>query len=465
MNALGRLDDPNPAVELLTGWDEDEASQIAQMIEDKNTERKAIVDKIYNEALMMLTDEPVQILYHEGWHKGVLGIVAGRLLEKVHKPVIMLALEDNILRGSARSIESYDIFKALDSHRELFIAFGGHKQAAGMTLALENVEAVKKALIDYISENNLDINQKNSLVLTKAVQLSDLSLMTIEGLRKVGPFGMDNPKPKFLVRDFEVVQSRSMGKDNSHLKLRLMQGKTTLDAVFFGHGEEQLEFEQAETSLAVTLSSNTWNGNTSLQLMIEDAQAEGVELIDVRSHQIKFPENATVFANNTIKNDIIEEVLILAEMPTTDEGLSALTNAISAPNVQLIYFQNRVDKAYYLTGFGTREQFAKLYKAIYQFPEFDIRFKLKSLADYLKIPEILLVKMIQVFQELNFVEINDGLMKVNKHAAKHEISESQIYQELKKTCKSSRNVCARTRKRNLPYFKKKEKSKSDLPAK
>lgn len=160
LNALGRLDDPNPAIELLTGWDEDEAHEIAKMIDQKNSERKEIVEKIHNEALSMLTDEPVQILYHKDWHKGVLGIVAGRLLEAIHKPVIMLAQEDGILRGSARSIENFDIFKALNAHRELFIAFGGHKQAAGMTLSLENVEAVKKAMIDYIVDNHLDMSKK-----------------------------------------------------------------------------------------------------------------------------------------------------------------------------------------------------------------------------------------------------------------------------------------------------------------
>lgn len=118
------------------------------------------MEKIHNEALSMLTDEPVQILYHKDWHKGVLGIVAGRLLEAIHKPVIMLAQEEGILRGSARSIENFDIFKALNAHRELFIAFGGHKQAAGMTLSLENVEAVKKAMIDYIVDNHLDMSKK-----------------------------------------------------------------------------------------------------------------------------------------------------------------------------------------------------------------------------------------------------------------------------------------------------------------
>ncbi|CAM3171352.1 single-stranded-DNA-specific exonuclease RecJ [Lactococcus hircilactis] len=432
LNALGRLDDPNPAVTLLTGWDEDEGAAIAQMIEEKNTARKQITEQIFEKARTMVTDEPVQVLYHKDWHKGVLGIVAGRLLEELQKPVIMLALEDGILRGSARSTENFDIFKALNAHRSLFIAFGGHKQAAGMTLELENVPAIKKAMSDYIMTEKLDMTKKPILKLEQESRLKDLSLATIENLSKLAPFGMDHPKPRFLVENFEVTQSRSMGKDNAHLKLRIKQDSTTLDAIYFGHGPQQLEFNQSDTKLAVSLATNTWNGNTSLQLRIEDAKACGIELIDIRSQKINLPEHTVIFANNTLKNDIMKEVLILADAPTTSDGLSVLTKAIDMPELKLIYFKNEIAKAYYLTGFGTREQYAKLYQAIKKFPEFDVRYKLKSLADYLKIPELLLIKMIQVFQELDFVSITDGLMKVNKDAARREISESNIYQNLKK---------------------------------
>ena len=111
-----------------------------------------------------------------------------------------------------------------------------------------------------------------------------------------------------------------------------------------------------------------------------------------------------------------------------------------------------IDKAYYLTGYGTREQFAKLYKTIYQFPEFDIRYKLKDLAAYLNIQQILLVKMIQVFEELGFVTIKDGVMTVNKEAAKREIGESQIYQNLKQTVKDQEMDGAGYRARNLWLF-------------
>ena len=430
LNALGRLDDPNPAIELLTGWDEEVAAEIAQMIDEKNSERKVIVENIFNQALTMITDEPIQILHHKDWHKGVLGIVAGRLLEQFHKPIIMLAEEEGVLRGSARSIENFNIFEALNEHRELFMAFGGHKQAAGMTFALENVEAIKQVMLDFIQENDIDMSEKTSLEVQGSLQFDEISLETIRSLEKLSPYGMDNPKPHFLLTDYQVEQARSMGKDNSHLKLKLVQNGQALDAVYFGHGAESLEFEQSDTELVGTLSSNTWNGTTTVQLMVADARVNGVELLDIRSRQVELPKNTIRFVHNEVKNGTIEEVLIIEEAPTDKEALSALTELIHEQEFELIYFKNTIKKNYYLTGAGTREQFARFYKAIYQYPEFDIRFKLKDLANYLKIPDILLIKMIQIFEELNFVTIDNGMMSVNKAAEKRDISESNIYQEL-----------------------------------
>lgn len=435
LNALGRLDDPNPAIELLTGWDEEMAADIAQMIDEKNKERKAIVENIFNQAITMMTDEPVQILYHKDWHKGVLGIVAGRLLNQFHKPVLLLAEEEGILRGSARSTENYNIFEALDAHRDLFIAFGGHKQAAGMTFSLENLEAIKQVMLDFIEENDIDMSRKSTLGVQGKLQFEQISLETIYSLSKLAPYGMDNPKPYFLIENYKVEQARSMGKDNSHLKLKLNQNGQMLDAVYFGHGSESLEFEQSDTELVASLSSNTWNGTTAVQLMVEDARVNGIELLDIRSRQIELPQNTVRFVHNEVKNGTMEEVLIIEEAPTNKLALSVLAKLIHEQDFALIYFKNNIKKNYYLTGAGTREQFARFYKTIYQYPEFDVRFKLKNLANYLKIPEILLVKMIQIFEELNFVTIEDGLMTVNKAAEKRDISESGIYQELQEIVK------------------------------
>ena len=149
LNALGRLDDPNPAIELLTGFDDEEARDIALMINEKNEERKSLVQTIYNEAVEMVDlSKPVQVLAKAGWHPGVLGIVAGRILEEISQTVIVLNIENGVAKGSARSIEAINIFDALNHQRELMTAFGGHSGAAGMTLPAENIQALSDSITD-----------------------------------------------------------------------------------------------------------------------------------------------------------------------------------------------------------------------------------------------------------------------------------------------------------------------------
>ncbi|HEM6178897.1 TPA: single-stranded-DNA-specific exonuclease RecJ [Streptococcus suis] len=432
LNALGRLDDPNPAIELLTGFDDEEAHQIARMIDSKNVERKDVVQAIYDEAKTMLRrDRPVQVLAKEGWNPGVLGIVAGRLLEELQQPVIVLSIEDGKAKGSARSVEAVDIFKALKDHQDLFIAFGGHAGAAGMTLEVDKLEELALTLTDYIIENKLDLSSKSSLVLDEELDLEELTLDTLKSFEKLAPYGMDNKKPVFYIRDFQVESARTMGQNNAHLKLRITKGAAGFDVLAFGKGNLALEFSQAKgLELAVTLSVNQWNGNTSLQLMLVDARVEGIQLYNIRGKQHNLPAGVPVLDMTDLSNLAGADSLVLANLP---ENLSDLKPVFQKHDFQAIYFKNDIKIPYYLDGYGSREQFAKLYKTIYQFKEFDVRYKLKDLAVYLKIKDSLLVKMIQIFQELEFVTITDGVMRVNKEAQKREISESQIYQELKET--------------------------------
>ncbi|MDG4507262.1 single-stranded-DNA-specific exonuclease RecJ [Streptococcus suis] len=431
LNALGRLDDPNPAIELLTGFDDEEAHQIALMIDSKNVERKDVVQAIYDEAKTMLRrDRPVQVLAKEGWNPGVLGIVAGRLLEELQQPVIVLSIEDGKAKGSARSVEAVDIFNALKDHQDLFIAFGGHAGAAGMTLEVDKLEELALTLTDYIIENKLDLSSKSSLVLDEELDLEELTLDTLKSFEKLAPYGMDNKKPVFYIRDFQVETARTMGQNNAHLKVRITKGAAGFDVVAFGKGNLALEFSQAKgLELAVTLSVNQWNGNTSLQLMLVDARVEGIQLYNIRGKQHNLPEGVPILDMADLSNLAGADSLVLANLP---ENLSDLKSVFQKHDFQAVYFKNEMATPYYLDGYGSREQFAKLYKTIYQFKEFDVRYKLAELANYLKIKQPLLVKMIQIFQELGFVTITDGVMTVNADAEKREIADSQIYQDLKK---------------------------------
>ena len=435
LNALGRLDDPNPAIELLTGFDDEEVREIALMIQDKNEERKEIVQAIYEEAKSLVDpNKSVQVLAKEGWNPGVLGIVAGRLLEELGQTVIVLNIEDGRAKGSARSIEAVDIFEALDPHRELFIAFGGHAGAAGMTLEVDKLEALSELLEAYITEKGLDVATKNNLRLDEELDLEALTIETVKNFERLAPFGMDHQKPVFYIRDFQVENARTMGAGNAHLKLKISKGSANFEVVAFGKGSLATEFAQVkDLELAVTLSVNQWNGQTALQLMMVDARVDGVQLFNIRSKSVELPEGVPVLDfTSDLPEMFSSPAIVVKNIP---EDLSLLKQVLQEQDFSAIYFKNDIAKAYYLTGYGTREQFAKLYKTIYQFPEFDIRYKLKDLAAYLKIEQILLVKMIQIFEELGFVTIENGVMKVNKDAAKRDIAESQIYQNLKQTVK------------------------------
>ena len=444
LNALGRLDDPNPAIDLLTGFDDEEAHDIALMIHEKNEERKEIVQAIYQEAKAMVDPaKKVQILAKEGWNPGVLGIVAGRLLEELGQTVIVLNLEDGRAKGSARSIEALDIFEALDPHRNLFIAFGGHAGAAGMTLEADKLDTLSEVLESYVLSQCLDATTKNNLSLDEELDLEALTIDVVKNFERLAPFGMDNQKPVFYIRDFQIENARAMGASNAHLKLKIFRGTSNFEVVAFGKGSLAAEFSQAKgLELAVTLSVNQWNGQTTLQLMMVDARVDGVQLFNIRGKSVPLPEGIPVLDFTKDLPDLTTSPAVVVK--NIPEDLNLLKQIIQEQDFSAIYFKNDIDKAYYLTGYGTREQFAKLYKTIYQFPEFDIRYKLKDLSAYLKIEQILLVKMIQIFEELGFVTIENGVMKVNKEAPKRDIAESHIYQQLKQTVKDQEMMALAT---------------------
>ena len=444
LNALGRLDDPNPAIDLLTGFDDEEAHDIALMIHEKNEERKEIVQAIYQEAKAMVDPaKKVQILAKEGWNPGVLGIVAGRLLEELGQTVIVLNLEDGRAKGSARSIEALDIFEALDPHRNLFIAFGGHAGAAGMTLEADKLDTLSEVLESYVLDKGLDATTKNNLSLDEELDLEALTIDVVKNFERLAPFGMDNQKPVFYIRDFQIENARAMGASNAHLKLKISRGTSNFEVVAFGKGSLAAEFSQAKgLELAVTLSVNQWNGQTTLQLMMVDARVDGVQLFNIRGKSVPLPEGIPVLDFTKDLPDLTTSPAVVVK--NIPEDLNLLKQIIQEQDFSAIYFKNDIDKVYYLTGYGTREQFAKLYKTIYQFPEFDIRYKLKDLSAYLKIEQILLVKMIQIFEELGFVTIENGVMKVNKEAPKRDIAESHIYQQLKQTVKDQEMMALAT---------------------
>lgn len=429
LNALGRLDDPNPAIDLLTGFDEEELHELALMISGKNEERKALVQEIFAQAMAMVDlEKPVQVLAKSGWHPGVLGIVAGRIMEEIGQTVLVLTIDEGLAKGSARSLESINIFEALNSNRSLFTAFGGHEGAAGMTLPSDRLEELSELLCQYVTDRGHAGQKKNTLLINGELDLEALSIDSLNKLLLLAPFGMDNKKPVFYLKDFTIKQARTIGQQQSHLKFKVSKGAAEADVLAFGQGHLIQEYQQSQgLELAVSLAINHWRGHTSLQLMLVDARVTGVQLFDIRARTARAPEHIP-----TAVEDQQAKAVVIDEVPDDIDALKAL---FRHREFEAIYFKNHIKHPYYLTGYGSREQFVKLYKTIYQYPEFDLRHKLTLLSDCLKIEKILLVKMIQIFEELGFVVIEDGLMRVKTDAPKRSIADSVIYQQLKELVK------------------------------
>ena len=458
LNALGRLDDASPGVALMSTFDEEEAKELAQYIDKKNIKRKAIVEKITKEAFLRLEELPDSncvVLADENWHEGVLGIVAGKIMNTTGKPTVILTIkEDKIAKGSARSIDTVNIFDCLNENSELFTAFGGHHAAAGMSLPVENVEKLRKAINQYIEEKELDITQGRTTEIDEKISIDEISVDFIEQLGILSPFGMDFAKPTFLIENAKVIESRQIGAAKNHLKIKLQGEAYTLDCVAFDMGAQVDEFSIFEqNSFIGKLEINEWNGNRLPQLMVEDAKVEGVQFFDLRgkNSSIKEPNenvlfllfdeknhklltktqiaNSTVFETIEQLNALIDEKkieqIVLVDTP---EKLEEWQKVVEQTNITRFYLKAQNDEAY-LIGLGTREQYAQLFKFIHQYQKVDVRHKIGQMAQYLKIPQSLLVFMLQVFNELGFVEIKDGILNEVKNPIKKELATSEIYQK------------------------------------
>ncbi|MBE3569881.1 MAG: single-stranded-DNA-specific exonuclease RecJ [Bacillales bacterium] len=488
LNAAGRLDSAYPAVDLLLAEDQETARSIAEEINRMNADRQQMVNEMTKEAVEIVEtsyppdQNPVLVIGKEGWNPGVIGIAASRLVEKYYRPVIILSFdwESGLAKGSARSIQGFNLFGSLSECRDLLPHFGGHTMAAGMTMKIEDVDRLRSRMIKLTREQ---LNEEDFIPQTEVdmtIKLEDAELSIIEELQLLAPFGTGNPKPTFLLENMAFRNMRKIGADQSHLKMQLASGDASLDAIGFGMGEMADHIApQSKVSVIGELGINEWNHIKKPQIMLEDIQVKEWQLFDVRGMRqldkwmafvpddrilIVFHEDTIarlrlqslerdlVLVSNLEKAsnlDISGRNIVFMDLPPAKEYMEILLSNKSPNRIYAHFYQ---EKQHYFSTIPTREHFKWYYAFLLKQKTFDVKRYSGDLAKYRGWSKETIEFMSRVFLELGFVTIEDGLISLNESPAKRDLSESEAYREKQEQYKIENELLYSTYKQLRDWF-------------
>ena len=286
LNAGGRLERADGALRLLVTEDADEAAHLARELDRLNAERQRLVDLTAEEAERMWQEKKaawggfgpgVMVLNKAGWNAGIAGLVAARLTERHYRPAVVLTEDPatGLCKGSARSIEGFDIHEALTACADLLEHFGGHSAAAGMTLRTENIAALEERLHRFAMERMRPEDWQPKKRADLVCSLEEVTLEAAEALMRLEPFGSDFPAPRFILKDVTVRESRLLGKDGRHVRITVAQAGRMLEAIGFGFGElaERLGAGRS-LSMIGEIGVNEWNGSRKVRFTIEDLHSD-----------------------------------------------------------------------------------------------------------------------------------------------------------------------------------------------
>jgi single-stranded-DNA-specific exonuclease len=466
INAVGRLGSADPAVSLLMTDSEEEAAMIAAEIDELNRERQALVNDITEAAINEVEnhfppeDNNVLVIAKEGWNPGVIGIVASRLVEKFYRPTIVLCIdrEKGVAKGSARSIQGFDLFENLSTCRDILPHFGGHAMAAGMSLKIDDVETLRNRLNNLASEilTGEDFTPLMNVDITCSID--DVSVATIEEMLQLAPFGVGNPKPLVCLEEVSLQQIRKIGSAMNHLKVIFEKEGQVLDAVGFGYGYLADEISPLSTVKVVgELSINEWNGFRKPQLMLKDAAVEEWQLFDFRGKkEIKKQLQISKLTQGTIiafreqtmarlqledwKNQIVlvEDLdsvdlvnnscksLVILDLPYNSNMLQKLLQRV---NPERIYAVLDHEDEHFFSTLPTREHFKWYYAFLLKQQPFNMNKYADALSKKKGWSKETIHFMTQVFFDLEFAKIENGLITLVENPGKRDFESSKTYNQ------------------------------------
>ncbi|OGC85591.1 MAG: single-stranded-DNA-specific exonuclease RecJ [candidate division Zixibacteria bacterium RBG_16_43_9] len=279
INAVGRLGDAERAIKLLTTRDEKLASEISRVLDEENRKRKNIDEGTLEQALELIQEEvnlkndKAIILASAGWHQGVIGIVASRVAERFYRPTVMISIDGEEGKGSARSIPGFHLFEALKECEDCLLKYGGHKYAAGLSISSKKIESFKEKFKLVSARIIKDEDLIPRLTVDAELELEEIQDGLISALELFAPFGPGNLKPVFVTRGLELADDAYVVGKN-HLRLRVKKNGIIMDAIGFNLGDfaKPLAMRGTKIDLAYVLELNVWNGNSKIQMRLKDLQ-------------------------------------------------------------------------------------------------------------------------------------------------------------------------------------------------
>ncbi|EUJ23102.1 single-stranded-DNA-specific exonuclease RecJ [Listeria grandensis FSL F6-0971] len=463
LNAVGRLGPADLAADLLLTEDPEEAAFLAEEIDEANKERQTIVAQISEEAIAMIEAEylgdgnEVLVIGKAGWNPGVVGIVASRLVDRYARPVIVLGIDEvtGMAKGSGRSIEAFHLYQALDANQTLLKAFGGHPMAAGMTLDMADIGALRENLAQLARETLTADDFVSILRVEEAIPVETVSLEFIAQLNKLAPFGTDNPKPVFALEGVKLSGTKRIGADKTHLKTVITADSgAAIDAVGFGTGElvEKIS-PMAKVDVVGELSINEWNNMRKPQLRIVDLKIGHWQLFDVRSRaewekllqagntadkvfvcfqtatrEKLLAANANlVCAQIDTATDVVDATtkdLIFVDMP---DDVALLEAVVANTEADRIYLHIAAENGNAIASMPSRQHFAQLYAVLKKHQPFSLTQNMSRLCKQFNWTNDQIEFMSRVFFDLNFATMEDGVISLNEVGEKRNLEESSVY--------------------------------------
>jgi single-stranded-DNA-specific exonuclease len=270
INAMGRLKHGLESLRLLCTKDKTKAFEIAKNIGSTNSERQKIVEEVVLLARKNVTGEKIIVIAGENYHEGVIGLAAGRLVEEFYRPAIVLSTKGEVSKASARSVSGFNIIEAIRIV-SLHIEGGGHPMAAGFSIETNKIEEFAKKINKYADKLLTEEILEKKLRIDCEVEFEQLNYDLLDKLIKFDPTGLGNPGAAFLTKQVEVIDSKPVGREARHLKLKLKQDEHTFDSIYFGGGEMYSKLNSNQkVDIVYSLEDNSWNGYKNLQLKIKD---------------------------------------------------------------------------------------------------------------------------------------------------------------------------------------------------